>query len=99
MVSKFAPLQDVPLDHAVIHGRRLLAAQPALAEAQARAIVATDPHHAGGLRLLGAALRAQGKNEAAAIAEDQAIAAARFDAELIRAGAALVANDLPAAEQ
>ena len=89
---------DVTLDHALAHGRRLLAAQPALAEAQARAIVDADPHHAAGLRLLGAALRAQGRDDAALAAEAQAIAAARFDPELIRAGAALVANDLPTAE-
>ena len=89
----------VGLDEAVTHGRRLLATQPALAEAQARAVIEADPHHAAGLRLLGAALRAQARDDAASAAEAQAIAAARFDGELIRAGAALVANDLPAAEQ
>ncbi|MCY7398236.1 MAG: sulfotransferase [Sphingomonas bacterium] len=98
MDAKPAHAQNATLDHAVAHGRRLLAAQPALAEAQARAIVAADAHHAAGLRLLGAALRAQARDDAALAAEAQAIAAARFDPELIRAGAALVANDLPAAE-
>ena len=89
---------DVTLDQAVAYGRRLLASQPGLAEAQARAVVEADPHHAPGLRLLGAALRAQSRDDAARAAEAQAIAAARLDPELIRAGAALVANDLPAAE-
>ena len=90
---------DATPDQAVAHGRRLLATQPALAEAQARAILAANPHHAAGLRLLGAALRAQGKDDAARAAEAQAIAAARFDPELLCAGAALVADDLPTAEQ
>jgi tetratricopeptide (TPR) repeat protein len=90
---------DATLDQAVAHGRRLLDEQPALAEAQARAIVEIEPSHAQGLRLLGAALRAQGHADAALAAEEQAIAAARFDPELIRAGAALAANELPIAEQ
>ena len=98
MSGNRASIADATLDQAVAHGRRLLAAQPALAEAQARAIVAADPHHAAGLRLLGAALRAQHMDDAALAAEGRAIAAARFDPELIRAGAALVANDLSTAE-
>ena len=98
MDSNVTPTNSVTLDQGVAHGRRLLAAQPALAEVQARAIVAADPQYAAGLRLLGAALRAQSRHEQALAAEAQAIAAARFDPELIRAGAALVANDLPTAE-
>ena len=98
MDSNLTPTNSVTLDQGVAHGQRLLAAQPALAEAQARAIVAADPQYAAGLRLLGAALRAQSRHEQALAAEAQAIAAARFDLELIRAGAALVANDLPTAE-
>ena len=90
MDNRSARKNDATLDEAVAHGRRLLGAQPALAEAQARAVVAADPHHAAGLRLLGAALRAQGRDEAARAAEAQAIGAARFDGELMRAGAALV---------
>ena len=90
--------EDATLDQAVAHGRRLLAEKPALAEAQARAIIAVDARHAPALRLLGAALRAQGRAEAALAAEEQAIAAARFDPELIRAGAALAANELTIVE-
>ena len=89
---------DGTLDQAVAHGWRLLSAQPILAEAQARAIIEVDPHYAPALRLLGASLRKQGEEDAALAAEAQAIAAARFDPELIRAGAALVANDLSTAE-
>ncbi len=98
MDSRQAPTDTATLEQAVVHGRRLLAAQPALAEAQARAIIAADPQHAAGLRLLGAALRAQSRHEQALAAEAQAVAAARFDQVLIRAGAALVANELAAAE-
>jgi cytochrome c-type biogenesis protein CcmH/NrfG len=99
VTGRTARPDEATLDQAVAHGRRLLDAQPALAEAQARAIIAADPRHAAGLRLLGAALRAQGRGDAALAAENQAIAAARFDVDLIRAGAALVDNDLPTAEQ
>ena len=93
-----ASADDATIDQAMAHGRRLLATQPDLAEAQARAIIEVDARNAPALRLLGAALRAQGRVEAALSAEEQAIAAARFDPELIRAGAALAANDLPVAE-
>jgi tetratricopeptide (TPR) repeat protein len=83
---------------ALAHGRRLLGQQPQLAEQQARAILDVEPHHAGALRLLGAALRARGEREAALAAEAQALAAARRDPTLMEAAAALVANDLAAAE-
>ena len=69
-----------------------------MAEEQAQAILDADPHHAGALRLLGAALRVCGEDDAARAAEARAIAAARFDPLLMDAGAALAANDLGAAE-
>ena len=94
-----ASFDDATIDQAVAHGRRLLATKPELAEAQAREVIEVDARNAPALRLLGAALRAQGRSEAALAAEEQAIAAARFDPELIQAGAALAANDLPVAEQ
>lgn len=97
--SRTASANDATLDHAVGHGRLLLGVQPRLAEAQARAVVEADPGHAAGLRLLGAALRAQGRRDDALAAEAQAITAASLDPELISAGAALFANDLPAAEK
>jgi tetratricopeptide (TPR) repeat protein len=83
---------------ALAHGRHLLGLQPRLAEEQARAILDADPDHAGALRLLGAALRGRGEDDAALAAEVRAIAAARRDPVLMEAGAALVANDLGAAE-
>jgi len=83
---------------ALAHGRHLLGHQPRLAEEQARAILEADPDHAGALRLLGAALRGRGDDEAALAAEARAIGAARRDPVLMEAGAALVANDLGVAE-
>ncbi len=98
MESKLASTRHVNIAEALTHGRRLLGSRPRLAEEQARIILKVEPRHAAALRLLGAALRAQDHDDAARAAEVQAIAAARFDPELVRAGAALVANDLPAAE-
>jgi tetratricopeptide (TPR) repeat protein len=83
---------------ALAHGRRLLAIQPRLAAEQAREILASVPHNADAYRLLGEALRRTGEDEAANEAELAAISASVRDPELIRAGAALVDNDLPAAE-
>ena len=98
MERKLASTTSISAAEALAHGRRLLAAQPRLAEEQARAILEADPHHAGALRLVGAALRQGGDEAAARTAEAQAIAAARFDAELMEAAAALVANELAVAE-
>ncbi|MDQ3246478.1 MAG: sulfotransferase [Pseudomonadota bacterium] len=83
---------------ALAHGQRLLRDQPRLAAQQAREITASNPHHAGALRLLGAALRRTGDSEGAREAELDAIAASTRDPELLGAGKALVDNDLPQAE-
>lgn len=83
---------------ALAHGRRLLVDAPALAAQQAREILASVPGNADAYRLLGAALRQTGEREAANEAELAAIAASKRDPELLRAGAALVDNDLPTAE-
>lgn len=50
---------------ALTHGRRLLGQEPALAEAQAREILAAMPGHPEAILLLGAALRRQGRAEPA----------------------------------
>ncbi|WP_260484337.1 tetratricopeptide repeat-containing sulfotransferase family protein [Sphingomicrobium flavum] len=91
------PLAD-PLA-AAAHGRRLLADRPDLAALQAQEILSANPHFPPALRLLGAARRALGDDEAASEAELAAIDASTGDAELIQAGAALVANELPVAER
>ncbi|HEU5286082.1 MAG TPA: tetratricopeptide repeat protein, partial [Sphingomicrobium sp.] len=83
---------------ALAHGRKLLADRPRLAAEQALEILASVPGSADAYRLLGEALRRTGEDEAASDAELAAIAASVRDPELIRAGAALVDNDLPAAE-
>jgi len=84
---------------ALIHGRRLLADQPRLAAEQAREILLSVPNSADAYRLLGEALRRTGEHEAANDAELAAISASIHDPELMRAGRALVEDDLPAAEQ
>ena len=76
----------------------LLDTDPRRAAAQSRALAFAAPGNAEALRLLGAALRRLGESEAANDAELSAIAASVSDPELLRAGKALVTNDLPGAE-
>ena len=83
---------------ALAHGRRLLEESPDLAAQQAREILRSVPGNPEAYRLLAAALRQTGDDEDANEAELAAIAASKRDPELLRAGAALVDNDLPAAE-
>jgi tetratricopeptide (TPR) repeat protein len=83
---------------AIAHGRRLLSDAPALAAQQAREILSSSPRNAEAYRLLGAALRLTGDEEGANEAELAAVAEAKRDPELMRAGAALAENDLPTAE-
>jgi tetratricopeptide (TPR) repeat protein len=63
------------------HAARLLASRPALAEAQAREILAVVPGQADALRLLGQALGRQGQSEPAIGALHQAVAAGPGRAE------------------
>jgi tetratricopeptide (TPR) repeat protein len=77
---------------------RLLRDEPALAAEQAREILKASPRNADAYRLLGAALRRTGEDEAAERAELDAIEASIHDPALMRAAEALLDNDLPAAE-
>ncbi|HET7816763.1 MAG TPA: sulfotransferase [Sphingomicrobium sp.] len=83
---------------ALAQGRRLLDGSPAVAAAQARAVLSAHPGNADAYRLLGQALRRAGDKEGASEAELAAISASVRDPQLLSAGRALVANDLPAAE-
>jgi len=83
---------------ALADGRRLLDRDAQLAAAQARAVLSAAPGDADALRLLGEALRRTDEDEAASEAELAAVAASVRDPGLLRAGRALVTNDLPAAE-
>ncbi|MBV8800757.1 MAG: sulfotransferase [Alphaproteobacteria bacterium] len=56
-----APQPTGSLETALAHATRLLETRPTLAEAQAREILSVAKGHPGGLRLLGLALRAQGR--------------------------------------
>jgi tetratricopeptide (TPR) repeat protein len=86
------------VSEALQHAGRLLRDDPALAAEQAREILKTSPRNADAWRLLGAALRRTGEDEAAEQAELGAISASIHDPALIRAAEALLDNDLPAAE-
>jgi len=77
---------------------RLLRDDPALAAEQAREILRAAPGNADAFRLLGAALRRTGEDEAAERAELDAIEASVHDPALMRAAGALLDNDLPTVE-
>ena len=77
---------------------RLLRDDPALAAMQAREILRASPRNADAYRLLGAALRRTGEDQAAEQAELDAISASVHDPELMRAAEALLDNDLPTVE-
>ncbi len=77
---------------------RLLRDDPVLAAEQAREILQASPRNADACRLLGAALRRTGEDEAAERAELEAIEASVHDPALMRAAEALLDNDLPVAE-
>jgi tetratricopeptide (TPR) repeat protein len=77
---------------------RLLRDDPALAATQAREVLKAAPGNADAFRLLGAALRRTGEDEAAERAELDAIQASVHDPALIRAAEALLDNDLPTVE-
>jgi tetratricopeptide (TPR) repeat protein len=98
MVSTLGQKSPEDVAAALANARRLLPTDPRLAAQQVREILARRPDDAAAFRLLGEALRESGDPDGANEAELAAISASRRDPELIRAGAALVENDLPAAE-
>src|SRR4051812_16713119 len=77
---------------------RLLRDDPARAAEQAREILKAAPRNADAFRLLGAALRRTGEDDAAGQAELDSIGASIHDPALMRAAEALLDNDLPTAE-
>jgi len=87
------------LDVALAHAARLLAQEPALAEAQSREILKVVPDHPHALRLLGEALRRQGDVEGAEVAYLRSIRGSVNDPELVAAANALVEDRLAEAER
>lgn len=83
---------------AIAHAQRLLPANPAMALAQAREVVAVSPHNAPAHRIMASALRAMGREDDARLADMAAIRAATYDPELMQAAQALLANRLEQAE-
>ncbi|HTU11854.1 MAG TPA: sulfotransferase [Allosphingosinicella sp.] len=77
---------------------RLLRDNPALAAEQAREVLKASAGNADAYRLLGAALRRTGDNEAADSAELEAIRVSVHDPVLMQAATALLDNDLPTVE-
>jgi tetratricopeptide (TPR) repeat protein len=86
------------LEAALANGERLLARDPAAAEAQASEILRRVGEHAQALQLLGAALRAQGKAEAAAAAYLRSVQTSVADPDLRAAAAAMREDRLAEAE-
>ena len=83
---------------ALADGRQALETNPKISAEQARAVLAISPNNADAHRLLGAALRRLGDDQAASEAELAAILASGNDPDLARAGQAMIAGDLPTAE-
>ena len=86
------------LEVALAHAARLLAADPAAAEQQAREVLRAVGEHPEALRILGAALRRQGETEAAEQAYLRSVRASVGDPDLVRAANALVESRLAVAE-
>jgi tetratricopeptide (TPR) repeat protein len=82
----------------LVEGYRLLDNRPDAAVELARRALTRQPDSPPALRLLGLGLRAAGQTEEAADIEQRALKAATRDAVLLRAGHALVANQLHEAE-
>jgi tetratricopeptide (TPR) repeat protein len=86
------------LERALEQATRLIGESPAAAEEQIHEILKVAPQHPQALRLLGAALRRQGRFEEADAAYMRSLEASTRDPELIRAADALRANRIPEAE-
>src|SRR5688572_10377145 len=82
----------------LIEGYRSLHEDPSRSSVMARQVLGSSPNSPAALRLLGLSLRAAGQPEEAAEYEQRALTAATADAVLLRAGHALVSNQLHEAE-
>ncbi len=78
---------------------QLVEQDPAAAAARLRLMLDQDRRNTGAWRLLGRALRLLGQDAEAAEAEIAAVRSTAFDPEMIAIAAAMLANDLPQAEQ
>ena len=85
-------------DAALAHARAMLARDPLVALAQAQEIIAVLPEFAAAHRVAALALRRLGRVTQAQEADLQSARMAVHDPEMLRAGAAMVANDLHVAE-
>jgi tetratricopeptide (TPR) repeat protein len=92
------PSNPSELGAVLTEGYRLVDSDPAAAAERARRVLSAMPDQPDANRLLGAALRRLGDDEGANAAEMAAIMASAEDPDLVRAGDALLADDLPTAE-
>ncbi|MBK5263877.1 MAG: sulfotransferase [Alphaproteobacteria bacterium] len=100
VTQRKSPPAEIGIEAAMAHARALMrAGQWPLAAAQLGEVTTTIPHMAEAHRLLALALRHMGQDEAAEQAELDAIHASVHDPELQSSARALLANDLPTAEQ
>ena len=90
--------QELANANPLIEGYRSLDDNPGRSLVQAPQAVAASPNSSPALRLIGLALRATGQPGEAAEYEQRALKAATADAVLLRAGHALVTNQLNQAE-
>ena len=90
--------QELANANPLIEGYRSLDDNPGRSLVQARQALAASPNSSPALRLIGLALRATGQPGEAAEYEQRALKAATADAVLLRAGHALVTNQLNQAE-
>jgi tetratricopeptide (TPR) repeat protein len=90
--------QELAKANTLIEGYRSLEDHPGRSTVLARQALGSQPNSAPALRLLGLSLRATGQPEEAAEFEQRALKAATADPLLLRAGHALVANQLHEAE-
>lgn len=98
MNTQINRLRPEDIAAALADGRQALETDPKTSAEQARAVLAISPNNADAHRLLGAALRRLGDDQAASEAELAAILASGNDPDLARAGQAMIAGDLPTAE-
>ena len=90
--------QELAKANPLVEGYRTLDDDPGRSSMLARQALRAQPHSPPALRLLGLSLRAIGQQDEAAEFERRALKAATADQVLLRAGHALVANQLHEAE-
>ncbi|QUT07105.1 sulfotransferase [Sphingobium phenoxybenzoativorans] len=98
MTARTQPAPAISIAEALSFARRTLPANPAVALAQLREIIAVQPETAEAHRLAALALRKLGRTEEGEAADLEAVRQSIHDHELIEAASALFQNELHVAE-